>query len=117
MRKDSKTSIKVAKVLASIIGSRDVISVLKSHVFESDKPSVVLDFESIQFISRSAAHELLLFQEELRQKGKELVFDNTNKDIVDMLRIVAANRAVPAKKSEFKPEKVDINSLREELAL
>ena len=53
-----------------------------------------------------------------RIKNKELSFENTNKDISEMLRVVAANRALPkTERPEFKPEKTDINSLREEIAV
>ncbi|MDD5430904.1 MAG: STAS domain-containing protein [Candidatus Pacebacteria bacterium] len=116
MNKKSKVVIKIAKVLAPILGSRDIIDSLKSRVLESDVKSVVLDFKNVQFASRSAAHELLLIQEEVSQKNKELSFENTNDDITKMLRIVAANRALPKhEKPHFKPEKIDINSLRKEV--
>lgn len=116
MTKDQKTVIKVAKKLATIIGSRDVIDLLKSNILSSDFESVVLDFQDVEFISRSAAHELLLIKEEARRKKKELSFDNINKDITEMLRVVAANRAVPKSESPiFKPEKTDIKSLRDEV--
>lgn len=116
MKKEPKTVIEVAKVLAPIVGSRDVVDLLKTPILKADTKSVVLDFNSVEFISRSAAHELLLIKEELHQKNKELSFEDTNKDITEMLRVVAANRALPkTEKPQFKAEKTDINSLREEL--
>jgi len=116
MKKEPKTVIEVAKVLAPIVGSRDVVDLLKAPIIKSDSRIVVLDFSYVEFISRSAAHELLLIKEELHQKDKELSFENVNKDITEMLRVVAANRALPkTEKPQFKAEKTDINSLREEL--
>mgnify|MGYP001597357140 CR=1 FL=1 len=115
MKKEQKTIIEVVKFLAPIVGSRDVIDLLRAPILEADTKSVVLDFNAVEFISRSAAHELLLLKEELHQKEKEFSFENTNKDVTEMLRIVAANRALPKTgKPQFKAEKVDINSLREE---
>ena len=115
MKKEPKTVIEVAKVLAPIVGSRDVVDLLKAPIIKSDSRIVVLDFSYVEFISRSAAHELLLIKE-LHQKDKELSFENVNKDITEMLRVVAANRALPkTEKPQFKAEKTDINSLREEL--
>src|SRR3989344_5418710 len=103
MKKEPKTVIEVARVLAHIVGSRDVVDLLKAPILKSDNRVVVLDFSSVEFISRSAAHELLLIKEELHQKNKELSFENTNKDITEMLRIVAANRALPkTEKPQFK---------------
>lgn len=117
MEKDHKTLIKVARVLATVIGSRDVVDLLKPSILQSDDESVVLDFQDVDFISRSAAHELLLIKEEARIKSKELSFENTNKDVAEMLRVVAANRALPKfERPDFKPEKTDIDSLREEVA-
>gem|GEM_PF-1190237 len=116
MKKDLKTVIKVAKVLATIIGSRDVIDLLKPLILQSENKSVFLDFQDVEFISRSAAHELLLIKEEMRTKNKELFFESTNKDITAMLRVVAANRALPKfARPEFKPERTDIDSLREKI--
>ena len=116
MKKEPKTVIEVARVLAPIVGSRDVVDLLKAPIIKSDSRIVVLDFSYVEFISRSAAHELLLIKEELHQKDKELSFENVNKDITEMLRVVAANRALPkTEKPQFKAEKTDINSLREEL--
>lgn len=118
MVKDPQIVINAARVLAPIISSRDVIDLLKERVLKADTKSVVLDFRNVEFISRSAAHELLVIQEELRRKNRELDFINTNKDVAEMLRVVAANRALPkSEKPQFTPERTDINTLREELVV
>jgi len=104
--------IKIAEVLAPIMSSRDVVDKLLAPIRKTEIQSVVLDFTDVEFISRSAAHELLLLQEEFHQKHKELSFENANKDITQMIRIVAANRALPEhSKPTFKAERVSINSL------
>lgn len=117
MKKEAKTVIEVRTVLAPIVGSRDVIDLLKTPILKTDDKSVVLNFNLVEFISRSAAHELLLIKEEVHQNNnKDLTFENTNKDITEMLRVVAANRALPrTEKPQFNPEKSDINSLKEEI--
>lgn len=112
MEKELNTTIQIARVLAPIVGSRDVVDLLKAPVLNSSTKSVVLSFKNVEFISRSAAHELLLIKDELRLKNKELSFIDTNKDVSEMLRVVAANRALPkTEKPQFKAEKIDINSL------
>ena len=112
IKTNSKNVISVANFLATIIGSRDVIDLLKPRILQIEDVSVILDFENVDFISRSAAHELLLIKEEVRSKNKELTFDNTNKDIAEMLRVVAANRALPKfERPNFNPEKTNIDSL------
>lgn len=104
--------IKIAEVLAPIMSSRDVVDNLLAPIRKADIQSVVLDFTDVDFISRSAAHELLLLQEEFHQKRRELSFENTNSDISQMIRTVAANRALPEHpKPTFKAERMNINSL------
>ncbi len=112
MKKEQKTIIQIEKILAPIIGSRDVIDSLREIILKADTTSVVLNFKNVEFISRSAAHELLLLQQEMHHKGKELSFEDANSDITAMLRVIAANRALPkSKKPTFDAEEVDIDSL------
>jgi len=115
MKKNNKATINIAEAIATIIGSRDLIDSLAKSVSKSKANLVELDFKKVKFVSRSAAHALLSIKEDFLRKDsnkKELVFINANKDVETMLRIVAANRALPKRKDiEFKPEKIDINSL------
>ncbi len=104
----------VSRLLASIISSRDVIDILEKIIKKTDADSVSLDFADVKFVSRSAAHALLLMRERL-QPRKDISFINTNEDVANMLRIVAANRIVAKRqKPEFNPKKTDINSLFKE---
>lgn len=99
--------------MATILSSRDLINNLKTSVLKADAKAVDLDFAEVEFISRSAAHALLIMKEDLCRKllnKKEVNFINANKDVENMLRIVAANRALPKKKAEFSAERVDIKS-------
>lgn len=108
----STKEIQVAKLIAPIIGSRDVVDLLKPHIFKQKETSIVLDFSNVEFLSRSAAHEFLLIKEDLyHDQQKKLSFENTNKFVTEMLRVVAANRALPKEKTPFYAEKIDIKSL------
>ena len=50
-------------------------------------------------------------KEKVRAK-KDISLTNTNEDVTNMLRAVAANRIVSKRqKPKFNPQKVDINSL------
>ena len=102
--------------MATKISSRDIVDLLKDRILELHSSSVVLDFSDVQFISRSAAHELLLIKETFRLSNKELIFENANADVTEMLRIVAANRALPkSEKPEFNAERIDINTFLKEI--
>ncbi len=122
MEKKANLTIDLATVIAPIIGSRDLINNLEKQVVASSTKSVDLDFGAVTFISRSAAHAFLKLQEDckrpkLLRSAKEVNFVNTNKDVFEMLRIVAANKALPKeKKPEFVAETVGIESLLEKFA-
>ncbi len=115
MNKEDKATINVAQLLAPILSSRDITDKLKKAIKKTDTKSVDLDFEEVEFISRSVAHELLLIKEDFKRKRlnkKDISFVNTNENAKEMLRIVAANRALPkSHKPEFKAERINIESL------
>jgi len=116
MKKIKKVTIKMADVIAPIIGSRDLVDSLEKSVSRAKADLVELDFRKVEFVSRSAAHALLIMKEDFLRKAssskKDISFVNVNEDIEMMLRTVAANRALPKKKEiKFKPEKIDINTL------
>jgi len=112
---DEKYTIDVAKILAPIVGSRDLMPILAEAVNKADVHSVDLDFSKVEFVSRSAAHALLLMKEDLQRKWRNkkfISFVNASDNVQEMFRIVAANRAVPKTNDlNIKIEKTDINSL------
>lgn len=117
-KKEKSAEIYVNKLLAEIINSRDVADVLEDAVKKTNTELVVLDFTGIKFISRSAAHSLLLLKEkfECKASNKKMVsFENAIEDVSEMLRIVSANKTYPKKeKPEFNPKRIDITSLLKE---
>lgn len=92
-----ETIIKVAEELAPVVSSRDAVVVLKDRAEQQQSTKITLDFSDVQFISRSAAHELLMWKERLANQvqKREIYFINTSESVAKMLRVVAANRAVP----------------------
>lgn len=115
LKEQDKITIKVARSLAAILSSRDVISELSDSIKNTKVNFIELDFSNVEFISRSAAHELLSLKEDLSRRQndkKELSFVNTNPDITNMLRIVAANRALPRRDVSIpKIERTNLDSL------
>lgn len=105
----------VAAIAAPTVGSRDVADAVRSKISHSRANVIELDFRDVDFISRSAAHALLVLKEDLERKflsKKIVVFINTNPSVSEMFRIVAANRAVPLrKKMNFMAKETDIDSL------
>lgn len=116
MVKKTKTiNIDVAKNLAPIIGSRDVVSSLKTTIEKAYAKAINLDFSAVEFVSRSAAHELLVLKEKLNKsffKKKAINFINASDNVTEMFRTVAANRALPKSKIEAAEiETIDVSYL------
>ena len=114
-KKEKSGRIYVNRLLAEIINSRDVMDVLEDAIKKTNTELVVLDFTNVKFISRSAAHALLLLKEKFECKSsnrKIISFENAVYDVSEMLRIVNANKAYPKEeKTEFNPKRIDIASL------
>lgn len=119
MEVTSKNIINVAQILAPIVSSRDVIKKLKDAAMRADAKSVDLDFRDVEFVSRSVAHELLLMRDDLKRKffkKKDISFINTNDNVREMLRVVAANRVLSKKsKLKFTAERVNIDTLLKDI--
>ncbi|MBU4369632.1 hypothetical protein KKG58_02600 [Patescibacteria group bacterium] len=114
MSKKDTTIINVNKTIAPIISSRDIIGNLGNSVEKKFTNDIALDFNNVQFISRSAAHQLLIVKEKFANrlsKKKTISFINTNDEVAKMLRLVAASRALPQKKAKFDAEIINIQSL------
>ncbi len=91
------TTINIATRVAPVLASRDVITALKSEIQKFATQQVQLDFAQVEFVSRSAAHELLRLKESLAAQAtkKTVEFINANDEVANMLRTVASNRAIP----------------------
>lgn len=112
MKNGKPVKINIAENFAPILGSRDVVRDLDRVIRKTKKNLVNLDFAKVDFVSRSAAHELVLLKEKWARRLKGISFINTNRDVANMLRLVAASRVLPLRKSiKFEPEVVSIKSL------
>jgi hypothetical protein len=100
MKRKINKIINIANMVAPILGSRDIIGDLKKIILKTCADRVDLNFKKVQFISRSAAHELLKIKEELFYRyKKEIRFINTEENVEQMLRVVASSRAIPQREA------------------
>ena len=115
VKKTKIINIDVAKNLAPIVGSRDVVSSLKATIEKAYAKAINLDFSAVEFVSRSAAHELLVLKEKLNKsffKKKVINFINASDNVTEMFRTVAANCALPKSKIEaVEIETIDVSYL------
>ena len=95
MEKDDTYTVKLIDEIAPIISSRDIVVYLKDLIVKMSPKSVVFDFDRIEFVSRSAAHEFLLLKDYLRNRNIESEFIHVDNEVAHMPRLVAANRTVP----------------------
>lgn len=108
------TVLDISQIVASIIGSRDVAHNLKKSIMRSWSYNIVLDFKNVNFLSRSAAHELLSLKEILKHNllfKKEVTFVNVNESVAQMLKTVATSRILPKAHEELHIKKIEIDSL------
>lgn len=111
MKRSSKKVINISREIAPILNSRDVIRDLSRMVKKLKSKKIDLDFKDVKFVSRSAAHELLILKEKLSMQ-KDIKFVNSNSEVENMIRLVASNRAVSKKeKIDFKVERISIHNL------
>lgn len=87
-------NIRVEKVIASIVSSRDAIQTMLEQYSSAEE--LVLDFQDVEFISRSVADELI------HQKEKRNIkFIHLNTNTEDMIQLVSRR-----KKSNHLPTRV-----------
>jgi anti-anti-sigma regulatory factor len=114
MKKIDNT-ILIAKEIARVVSSRDLVYNIKKEIERKKTKDIYLDFLNVEFISRSAAHEFILLQNELKNKlfsKKYINFVNVNDSVREMLRMVAANIVMPNKnKPILNLERTDIQTL------
>lgn len=115
IKKMRAANIDIAKSLAPIVGSRDVVSNLKSVIEKTPAKIINLDFSNVEFVSRSAAHELLVLKEKFNKsffRKKMIAFISASDNVTEMFRTVAANRALPKPKEDVAEiQTVDVESL------
>ena len=75
--------IDVAAVAAPILTTRDSIGSVKLRLEKAKR--AVLDFQNVEFVSRSAAHAILLY---LEHSGKEVELINMNPSVKKMFELV-----------------------------
>lgn len=75
--------VNVAKMIAPIVGSRDFVNSLLMKIDKKDK--VVLDFKNVEFLSRSAAHELLKY---MNMNPNKIYLRNLSPSVRTMLELV-----------------------------
>jgi anti-anti-sigma regulatory factor len=92
-------TIIVSEIFENKINSRSSVELLFNQLIDVDK--VIIDFKSIEFISRAAAHELVVNIEKHQSRGVDVTLKNVDSAINKMLDAVNVSRKSNAKKATF----------------
>ncbi len=79
------SNIKLSDYFDNQLNSRFSVRSILSKIKNED---VIIDFININFISRSAAHELLYSVDKFAEKGVKIIFKNLNTEVQQMLNKV-----------------------------
>ncbi len=100
--------ISLFSIFSQFIVLREDVKKLKIKILKTKKNLFIFDFEKIDFVSRSALHELILTKKELKAKNIEVVFKNVNLEIEKALLKIQKTK----KKKGIKHfEKIDFKEL------
>jgi len=106
--KKRRVNIRFSDYFTNQIGGRSSVDMVLKGIKKSGDYS--LDFENIDFLSRSAAHQLLTLKNTLKRKGVDISFINVSDSIKLMFEKVANSMArntkhsIPINRIDFKGE-------------
>ena len=113
MKKQTK-KIKVADLISKTINSRDVVNLLEEEIKKQEISFIKLDFEGVEFISRSAAHALLMVIDRLESRGFSIELVNRGEDLFKMMKVVSKKNKTTISRKNIEYKKVDLESLSED---
>jgi len=92
--------VDLAEKLAPCISTRVAIQVLRNELVASSAKNIVLDFQHVESVSRSAAHELILTLFDLTNLfHKKVAIENPNDGVQAVLSAVT-DRSIKSKPEE-----------------
>lgn len=92
MNNSNKYRIRLSETYISILSSRDSITRLFKEYHSLANIEVVLDFNNIVFISRSAAQQLILERRQLESNKSRVVLENLSPFVNKMIQVADAKR-------------------------
>jgi len=112
---DEKTK-RLMKMHDEINWSAVVRRSIERKLEEADSKKIMLDFNKVEFVSRSATHALIKLKEKYNKSWnifnkKKIVFININRSFEKMVQSVVASKKFMNRKVEFNPEMVSADAL------
>lgn len=110
--KSNSFKIRVRDYFSENISSRDAIALLFNRKFEPEQ-NIIIDFSEVEFITRSATHQLLKEIERLEERFKcTVTLESTPTEVSSMLKIVRES-LVHSIKQKSDVHQVSFNSTSE----
>lgn len=91
--------IKLAEIFEEQISGRSAVNAVFSELYGVHH--LILDFSGIQFISRSAAHELITKMEEVQKKLVSVEIYSPSKEVSEMISKVKLSMKNPKKLATY----------------
>ncbi len=92
MKNEEKYEINLSEIYVNVISSRDSIALLLKKYYAASDVEIVLNFDRILFISRSAAQQLILERKILEQNRIRLRLENLSPFVNQMIQLADAKR-------------------------
>ncbi len=78
-------TIKISEIIAEMLSTRQTIIQLFKDISSYSEQEIILDFNKVEFISRSASDQLY---KELQKTSKQIKLINTTSNVDKMIKIV-----------------------------
>ncbi|MHA2238388.1 MAG: STAS-like domain-containing protein [Candidatus Hodarchaeales archaeon] len=87
---DEENTIHLASNFSRNLAFRDTVKTLFNHINNSDLDEIIIDFQDVEFISRSFAHEILLNK---RESKKKVILKNVAPRVQRMIDMVQSHKS------------------------
>ena len=105
-------TINLYNKFSRFVALRKDVTEMKEQILKDKLSAVVFNFDKIELISRSAAHEFILLKKELSLKQIEIIFEKMCPKVKKMFEIVENSKA---KKTKVVFKKISIKELTKDL--
>lgn len=99
-------SVLVQDLFGSAVSTRQAVQELEKHV-HSKTSKVIIDFDKVEFVSRSFAHEFLRFQ----KKHPAIEVQNCSKDVQKMFDTVLQSNSSASSDEDITNSSINLSDL------
>lgn len=106
-RNSKSKSIVVKELFGTTVNTRQAVQELAKHVPQKASKKVVVDFDKVEFVSRSFAHEFLRFQ----KKYPDVEVLNLSRNVKKMFNTVRESRSSAYSTEDITDSSINLSDL------